>query len=282
MAAIKTDNGMNNKCLLKRISYGTNNNQFGDLRIPVAGEGPFPLAVIIHGGFWKKQFGLEQMNDFAEKYASHGIATWNIEYRRVGQDGGGWPGTFLDSARSIESLKIIAEDHPVDLKRVIIIGHSAGGHLALWLAARNKLLSNSILRQQDRMLEPKGVISLAGVSDLILMYEIHQWKEKLFGVIENPTRDLIGGKPNEYAQRYAEGSPKELLPIGIPLVLFHGALDVNVPIGLSVNFKKIAESAGDNVVLKTFPNIEHFELIDPMSEVWSIIWDHTVSLLNNT
>ncbi|WP_301110026.1 S9 family peptidase [Sporosarcina sp.] len=261
-----------------RIAYGANESQFGDLRIP-DGTGPFPLAMIIHGGFWRARFDLEQMNEMAEAFTAKGIATWNIEYRRVGQEGGGWPGTFLDNAAAVDYIRVLAKSYPLDVSRVITIGHSAGGHLALWLGTRHKLPSNSMLHTSEHPLPLKGVISLAGANDLETMHDIHQWKETLFGIVDNPTRDLLGGKPNEQAERYKEGSPYELLPIGIPLVLIHGSLDVNVPIGLSEHFEKEALKEGDSIILKTIPMAEHFELILPETESWLILLESANRLL---
>lgn len=193
----------------------------------------------------------------------------------------GWPGTFIDSAQAADFVRTIAESYPLGLNRVITIGHSAGGHLALWLAARNKLSQHSILLNSKHPLPLAGVISLAGVSDLILMHDIHKWRETLYGIVENPTRDFMGGLPNELQSRYEEGSPIALLPIGVPLVLIHGSLDVNVPIGVSEHFEKTAESAGDTVELKSFSKAEHFKLIVPGSEVWPEILNSAVNLLGN-
>ncbi|WP_408011107.1 alpha/beta hydrolase family protein [Pseudalkalibacillus sp. A8] len=264
----------------KRIPYGENENQFGDLRLP-KGDGPFPVAIVIHGGFWREKFELEHMNKFVEALTAKGIATWNIEYCRVGQEGGGWPGTFLDSAKATDFVRTLAKSYPLDVNRVVTIGHSAGGHLALWLAARHKLPPNSTLQTSKHPLHLKGVISLAGVSDLALMHDIHQWKETIFGIIDNPTRDLMGGLPKDLQSRYEEGSPMALLPIGVPLVLIHGSLDVNVPIGISEHFEKVAKSAGDTVSFIPIPAAEHFKLIVPDSEVWPVILESSRNLLNN-
>ena len=265
---------------VKRIYYGEEENQFGDLRIP-EGEGSFPVAIVIHGGFWRANFDLEHMNAFVNALTDNGIATWNIEYRRVGQEDGGWPNTFLDSGKATDFVKTLAESYPLDMESVITIGHSAGGHLALWLAARHNICSASNLKNGQEPLTIKGVISLAGVSDLALMHDIHQWKDTMFGIIDNPTKDLMGGSPKNLQYRYEQGSPKSLLPIGVPLFLIHGNLDVNVPIGMSEIFEKSAKSAGDTVRFIPIPRAEHFELIVPDSEAWPEILDSFSNLLNN-
>ncbi|MFD1705187.1 alpha/beta hydrolase family protein [Siminovitchia sediminis] len=263
---------------IHRAAYGTNENQFGDLRIP-EGSGPFPVAIIIHGGFWRAAFDLEQMNQLADALTNHGVAAWNVEYRRVGQEGGGWPGTFLDIAKAADHLRVLAKSYPLDMTRVIAVGHSAGGHLASWLAARHKLPADSELYTSDHPLPLKGVISLAGVCDLELMHDIHQMKETLYGIVDNPTRDFIGGKPEEQKRRYQDGSPRELLPIGVPHVLIHGTLDVNVPVGLSEHFERAAAQSGDSVTLKTIPTAEHFKLILPDMEAWPVLLEAVDTLL---
>ncbi|PEJ60518.1 alpha/beta hydrolase [Bacillus sp. AFS002410] len=262
-----------------RIAYGENKNQFGDLRLP-SGNGPFPVAIIIHGGFWREQFKLDQLDKFAEDLTARGIATWNIEYRRVGQKGGGWPGTFLDCGQAVDFVRILADSYPLDLQQVFTIGHSAGGHLALWTAARHQLPQNSILKNTKNPLMLKGAISLAGVSDLDLMYEIHHLKELNTEVGENPTRDLMGGPPNDLQNRYKEGSPISLLPISLPLVLIHGSLDIHVPIRISMEFAKAAKAAGDNVILNTIQDADHFKIINPKSDAWHVVIESILNLLN--
>ncbi|WHY85792.1 alpha/beta hydrolase [Neobacillus novalis] len=264
----------------KRISYGCNENQFGDLRLPVAGDGPFPVAIVIHGGFWRAGFSLDHMNPFAESLTAQGIATWSIEYRRVGQEGGGWPGTFQDVSEAVDFVRTLSENDPLDLNRVVTIGHSAGGHLALWAAARHRLPQDSILSRLENPLSIKGVISLSGVSDLALMCEVHYQREIIMKADDNPTRDLIGGNNKDFPSRFAECSPIELLPIGIPLEIIHGSLDINVPVGISEKFAKAAESAGDDVALKVLPNSEHFKLINPETEEWAVVLESTLSLIN--
>ncbi|MGO0059804.1 alpha/beta hydrolase family protein [Brevibacillus fluminis] len=262
-----------------RICYGENENQFGELRLP-DGNGPFPVAIVIHGGFWREKFKLDQMDSFAEALTAQGIATWNIEYRRVGQEGGGWPGTFVDAAQASDFVRTLAADYPLDLQRIITVGHSAGGHLALWIAARHRLPATSIIKGDENPLHVKGAISLAGVCDLDVMYNIHQLREVKMGIKDNPTRDLIGGMPQDCKERYQEGSPMALLPIGVPLALIHGSLDCNVPIGLSQQFEQAAKAAGDDVIIQTISSAEHFTIIDPHAEAWPVVMETILGLLN--
>lgn len=249
-----------------RYYYGDNEHQFADLRMP-RGKGPFPVAIVIHGGFWRSGFSLDLMDPISEDLTNHGIATWNIEYRRVGHEGGGWPGTFLDVAKATDHLANVAKDNPIDLNNVVTIGHSAGGHLAFWIAGRHHLKETQLLFSRYP-LSIKGAISLAGVNDLEKMEEVHHIPEVLYQASNNPVCDLMGGRPKEVPQRYHEASPSHLLPIGVPLVLIHGALDVNVPIGMSYLFRDQAQKAGDNVTMIELSHAEHFKLIDPASEEW--------------
>jgi acetyl esterase/lipase len=216
------------------------------------------------------------MDDMAIDLTSYGVATWNIEYRRVGQVGGAWPGTFLDVAHATDFLKTLSQDLPLDLGRVVAIGHSAGGHLALWLGARHLLSKESELRSPLEVPLPlKGVVSLAGVSDLKMMYDIH----RLAGREVNPTFDFLGGRPEDVPLRYEEGSPIQKLPLGVPQILIHGALDVNVPVGMSTYYAGKAKKAGDQVALVELPLTEHFKIIDPKSDSWPTILKETLQLL---
>ena len=122
-----------------RISYGTDENQFGDLRVP-PGPGPHPLAILIHGGCWKADFAtLRDLAPMADALKIQGVATWNIEYRRLSQPGSGWPGTYLDVGKAVDYVRTIAAENHLDLANAIVLGHSAGGHLAMWVAARSRL-----------------------------------------------------------------------------------------------------------------------------------------------
>lgn len=187
------------------------------------------------------------MEPVAKDFASRGIATWNIEFRRVGDEDGGWPGTLIDAANATDYLQQIAEENLLDLGRVIAIGHSAGGHLALlWLVGRKKLLENSVLRTTDQPLSLKGAIRLAGVNDLALIDDVHHLRLSEFGKENNhPVTDLLGGTPKEVPKRYEEASPIQLLPLQVPQVLIHGLLDINVPIGISYNYKHVADASED-------------------------------------
>ncbi len=261
-----------------RLSYGESSEQFGDLRLP-DGKGLHPLVILIHGGFWKKGYGLELMEPLSEALAEQGYATWNIEYRRVGSEEGGWPNTLLDTAKAADFARNLAEEHPIDLSRIAAIGHSAGGHLALWLAARNTLESGSQLFI-DNPLEIGVSVSLAGVGDLALMGRVHQINERHQGVENNPTRELMGGTPEEVPERYKEASPYERLPLNVKQVLIHGELDIHVPVGMSEHYFDKAISLDDQAELIKLESAEHFKLIEADSEVFPILLEE-IGKVNN-
>jgi acetyl esterase/lipase len=239
-----------------RIAYGNDPLQFAELRLPIAGS-PHPVAIVIHGGFWRAKYDLEYIRPVCETLTSSGIATWNLEYRRIGNPGGGWPGTFEDIAAGAGHLQAIAAEFHLDLKRVLAIGHSAGGHLALWLASRKKFLP--------------AAISLAGVVDLRRAWELH--------LSNTVVADFLGGSPDEVPDRYDLASPIEQLPFGIPQKLFHGTADASVPIEISEHYVDTAQTRGDNAELITFENSGHFELVDPGTKEFAVVLEAALRLL---
>jgi acetyl esterase/lipase len=205
------------------------------------------------------------MDPLSEYLTAAGWATWNIEYRRLGNPGGGWPGTFLDVALALDHLRYLAEKNPLDLNDVTALGHSAGGHLALWLAGRHHIPSTSPLYCKDP-LSLRGVVSLAGVADL------HQaWEMKLGGGI---VKTLLGGTPEEVPDRYAAASPAALLPLGGEWqILVHGAKDTIVPPEVSTAFLKASKAKGNHPRLLELADAGHFEVIQPAAKDWSRIRD---------
>jgi acetyl esterase/lipase len=254
-----------------RLAYGPEPLQFGELYIPGT-HGLHPIVILIHGGYWRARYGLDLMTRLAEDLASRNIAAWNIEYRRVGDVGGGWPGTFLDVARAADYLHVLASNYSLDLNRVVPIGHSAGGHLALWLAARPRIVKDSAVagpamfseasgdKGVDIPLPLAGVISLAGVVDLHLAWQLHLSND---AVVE-----LLGGSPQEVPERYAAASPAATLPLRVRQVLLHGTEDVNVPLQVSQAYAAAAKAVNDPVTLVELPGVEHFAVIDPSSDAW--------------
>lgn len=251
-----------------RLAYGPESLQFGDLYLPT-GPGPHPTIILIHGGYWRARYGLDLMTGLAEDLTARGLAAWNIEYRRVGNPGGGWPGTFLDVARATDYLQLIESTYALDLARVIPIGHSAGGHLAFWLAARPHIpegnpLAGASIKDNDTQtgpLTPQAAISLAGVLDLMMAWRLHLSTD---AVVE-----LLGGTPADVPERYKAASPAALLPLGIPQILIHGTQDSNVPLEISQSYAAAAKAAGDHVTLIELPAVDHFAVINPHTTAWT-------------
>ncbi len=252
-----------------RLPYGSDPLQFGDLRLP-PGVGPHPVALVIHGGFWRARYSLEHIGHLCAALTAAGFATWNLEYRRLGDPGGGWPNTLLDVARGVDYLREVSAHYPLDLNRVLAVGHSAGGHLALWLAARHRLSADNEL-YLNHPLPLRGVISLAGVSDLI--------SACLLRLGNGAVAELLGGTPDALPARYAAASPAELLPLGVPQVLIHGTEDRNVPFSMSHAYMARACAAGDHATLIPLPGMGHFEPIDPQSGAWPMLLEGVRQLL---
>jgi acetyl esterase/lipase len=240
---------------MERFPYGDDPFQFGELRVPRT-SGLHPAAIVIHGGFWRAKYDLGYIRPFCDALTEAGIATWNLEYRRIGNPGGGWPGTVEDVATGADFLASIAKRFSLDPKRVIAIGHSAGGHLALWLASRKTLLS--------------GAISLAGVLDLRRAWELQ--------LSHNVVTDFLGGDPDAVPDRYQLASPIELLPFGIPQRLFHGTIDVDVPVEISERYVHKAQIRGDDAELVRLEGSGHHELVHPGTEEFALVRAAAVEL----
>jgi acetyl esterase/lipase len=218
-----------------RLPYGPEPKQFGDLRLPGV-DRLFALAVVIHGGAWEAQYNLITAGHLCRALGDQGIATWNVEYRSTGDVGGHWPGAGDDVARAIEFVGELIERHPIDGERIALVGHSAGGQLALWATKRAQL----------------PVVALAAVSDL------RESAERVGpgGAVAR----FLGGMPEDVPDVYAQASPRELLPLGVRQILIHGDADVSVPYAQSTSY---LEAAGPEAELVTLPGADHFEPIDP-------------------
>ena len=244
-----------------RIPYGPDPLQFGDLRLPT-GPGPHPVVVVIHGGFWRARYDLTHIGHLCAALTRSGFATWSLEYRRIGHPGGGWPGTFHDVAAGLDYVAALAPQYNLDRARVVTLGHSAGGHLAVWLAARQRIPRTDLLASPDP-LPLRGAVSLAGVLDLHLAWARHLSNDIVV--------EFLGGTPAQVPERYATASPHTLLPIGVPQRLLHGTEDDSVPFALSQSYATAATAAGDEVRLVALPGAGHFELIDPKSREWPAV-----------
>jgi acetyl esterase/lipase len=227
-----------------------------------AGAGPHPVALVIHGGCWRAYWQLDLMDALCRDLAGRGIAAWNIEYRRLGQ-GGGWPMSLIDVAAATDILDLLAARHSLDLARLVAIGHSAGGHLALWTAARHRLVRGA--PGADPVVRPQSALALAGISDLREGFRQ--------GTCDHAVYELLGGPPDELADRYAHASPAELLPLGVPQVLVHGSADVDVDPSITDLYAERARASGDQVTAVRLQGFDHFDVIDPESPIWQAALD---------
>src|SRR5579872_1648266 len=227
-----------------RLAYGRDANQFLDLRI-AHGKGLHSAAVCLHGGYWRAKYDLEYMGHLCAALTAQGIATANVEYRRVGNAGGGWPGTFADVRAAYQFLMQKAREYEFDAKRVVVMGHSAGGQLALCLAAH----------------EPgvKAAVSLAGVVDLQRAYELHLSNDAVV--------QFLGGKPAEVADHYREADPMKLA-IAARQWLVHGTNDDVVPVAFSRDYVALKQKKKESARLVEIAGAGHFDLIDPRSGAW--------------
>jgi acetyl esterase/lipase len=257
-----------------RLSYGPDALHFGDLRLP-RGTGPHPVAVVLHGGCWVTGFAdLQNTAALSDALREAGVATWNLEYRRADYPGGGWPGTFLDVAAGLDDLRRLAGDFRLDLERVCAIGHSAGGHLALWSAARPRLPVDSPLWTENP-LPIRGVVALGAPGDL------RRFIRRAVSVCDGPvvTR-LMGGSPEEVPERYRQGSPSELLPIGAKQIFVTGAYDWVVPPEEAEAYVSVARERGDCVEHILVPDVGHHEYNVPGSSAWSTVRNAVFSALS--
>ncbi|HEX4465599.1 MAG TPA: alpha/beta hydrolase [Solirubrobacteraceae bacterium] len=221
----------------RSYSYGHHSSQRADLHLP-AGPGLHPVMVLIHGGSWRARYSKVVMRALARDLVGRGWAVWNIEYRRLGE-GGGWPATFEDVAAAIDLLPDV---HPsLDMTRVSVLGHSAGGHLALWAAGRGAIAHGQPGAAPARpRVTVRRVVAMAPVADLARAYR--DWHG-------GAVRELMGGSPERLPDRYAAGDPVRLLPVPMPVLIVHGVLDEVVAIGISRSYAEAAEAVGADVRL---------------------------------
>lgn len=252
----------------ERIAYGPHDQQFGDLYLPKI-EPPYPVIILIHGGCWRALYGLEPLGKLCRAFTAEGIAVWNIEYRRLG-NGGGWPTTFHDVARAADYVRQLAVSYQLNLNHVITMGHSAGGHLATWLAGRHNLSPKSELYAADP-LTIHGVVSLAGIPDMAAAVAQN--------ICQDAPHELLAGLPAAVPDHYRDGSPSNLLPFGITQVLINGDQDPVVPTSYVRDYQAAAQQAGDIVHLSEIKQAAHFELITPDSHAWPVLKEAAFDLL---
>ncbi|HKU61365.1 MAG TPA: alpha/beta hydrolase [Gemmatimonadales bacterium] len=258
----------------QRLAYGEDSSQYGELRLP-KGRGPHPVVVLIHGGCFKAAYATPRdLAPMGDALKAKGIASWNIEYRRLGQPGGGWPGTYLDVGRAVDHLRAIAAGHHLDLGRVVLLGHSAGGHLAMWAAARGRVPVGSQLSSANP-LPVRGVIDLAGPLDLTANIPGYEGLCR-----DSVITTLLGGTPGTVPERYAQASPIRLLPFGVPQVIVIGDHEDFVPRPYVEAYVQAATRAGDRARLVLVPQAGHFEIASPRTAAWPIVEEAIESLLD--
>ena len=241
----------------KTIAFGPAAYQSADLWLP-EGSGPFPVVLMIQGGCWQKAVADHTlMNYAAEALRKEGFAVWNIEYRGVDEPGGGYPGTFLDVGAAADQLVEIAKTYNLRTDRVVAFGHSAGGHLALWLAARPRLPATSALRMKDP-LPIMGVLNSGGLADLKASASVTQ-KECLASIMDK----LTGAPGPGRSDVFADTSPAEMLPLGVRQISVNGENDPIAPAVLGRGYTDRAHAAKDEAGFILVPATGHVELIAP-------------------
>lgn len=239
------------------VRYGPSAEQYGEYW--PGGHGA--AVVLIHGGYWRAWVRLDVMHLLAADLNARGYAVWNIEYRRMDMPGGGWPGTFEDVATALDAVAGLG-DGAVDPARVGVIGHSAGGHLALWASGRPPARARTV------RVRPALVVSLAGVCDLAMAARL--------GLSNGAVSELLGGGPDERPEVYRQANPAALAPLGVPQLVVHGTADTDVPRQLS---ERYAAAAGPEATLFELPGVDHFQIIDPDTAAWARIAQELTRLL---
>ncbi|WP_410810677.1 alpha/beta hydrolase family protein [Micromonospora sp. 067-2] len=234
----------------RTVAYGDHPDQVADLRRPTGGGPARPLVIVVHGGFWRVEYDRRHTGPLAAALAASGYPVAQLEYRRVGQPGGGWPGTLTDVLAGVAALpRLAAEAMPDQMtgSAPILVGHSAGGQLAMYAAATAPAPVG-------------GVLALAPVADLAEAYR----RDLGPGAVAA----LLGGGPERFPDRYAAADPRMLVPMPTRTVVVHGSEDLQVPAAMSRDFVTSASAAGSDISLVELSECEHFGLIDPESAAW--------------
>jgi acetyl esterase/lipase len=246
------------------VRYGGDQLQIVDLWLP-PGRGPHPTVLMVHGGCWQTEIADRRiMNWIADDLRKRGIAVWNIDYRGVDRDGGGYPGTFLDAAAATDALRDAAHKYDLDLSRLVAVGHSAGGHLALWLAGRRRLPAGSPLRSAAVPLEIRTVVSLGGLPDLE-----EAARPPGSGCGTEVIAQLTGSSTAARADVFADTSVPRLAPLRVRQVLINGLQDRIIPTSYAESYARPMRAAGDDVTVRMIDRSGHVELIAPETRAWA-------------
>ena len=248
-----------------RHYYGDDPSQWGELFLPELPDGAMQrgVVVVIHGGFWRSKYGAELGEPLARDLAAHGLAAWNLEYRRAG-NGGGWPHTFQDILAGIDKLQELAAPDALDLTKVVALGHSAGGHLAVWAAGRDRLplgleVEHGAVRMNNDGVRLTGVVSQSGVLNLAEAERLNL----SIGAVAN----LLGGPSSEFPARHRNADPMAALPLDVPVYAVHATDDEDVPLAMSTSYVEASLAGTTPARLLTVPG-DHFALIDPAAEAY--------------
>ncbi|CAM3273263.1 Alpha/beta hydrolase [Sphingomonas antarctica] len=260
-----------------RVTYGSAASQHADLYLPTS-KGPHPVVVLIHGGCWQANVPDEAMglSQNAADLSAHGVAVWNVEYRRIGEPGGGYPGMYEDVAASIDKLRDVADQYKLDLRRVIVVGHSAGGHLALWAAARSKLPASSPFYRANA-LPVRGAVSLAGVGNL-------KYHANLLATVcpDIKIDQVVGPLGAARPDPFADTSPRKMLPLGVPTISITGDYDQEVPPYVGYLWRRVALKAGDSATDIVLPDAGHFDVVSVTAPSWILVRKQVLTMMAAT
>jgi len=255
---------LNGPAPLARVAYGPAPSQYAELFVP-SGAGPFPVAVLVHGGCWTEQFGgIRQLRNMAAALVQRGIAVWNVEYRRVDEPGGGYPGMYQDMHGALEALAAQAPANKLDLERVVAVGHSAGGQLVQWIAGRARVPAASPLYRANA-LPVRAVVSLGGLADL------RRERELIKASCGRDTPELAGVPSAARPDVYADTNAAELIPNGSHTILVTGELDTISPPRVAHDYAARARAAGDSAEVVILPGASHYDEVAASSPSWPLV-----------
>jgi len=247
-----------------RVAYGPAPSQYAELFVP-KGAGPFPVAVLVHGGCWTKEFGgIDQLRNMAGALLARGIAVWNVEYRRVDEPGGGYPGMYQDMHAALDTLAAQAGPQHLDLERVVAVGHSAGGQLVQWIAGRARIPAGSPLHR-TQMLPVRAVVSLGGLADL------RRERELIKSSCGRDTPELAGLPSAARPDVYVDTNAAELVPNGSHTILVTGELDTISPPRVAHDYAARARAAGDSAEVVILPGASHYDEVAASSPSWPLV-----------
>jgi acetyl esterase/lipase len=255
---------LNGPAPTSRVAYGSAPSQYAELFLP-QGAGPFPVAVLVHGGCWTEQFGgIAQLRNMAGALVKRGIAVWNVEYRRVDEAGGGYPGMYEDMHAALDALAAQGKTRRLDLERVVAVGHSAGGQLVQWIAGRARIPATSVLHR-TAMLPVRAVVSLGGLADL------RRERALIKSSCGRDTPELAGLPSATRPDVYVDTNAAELVPNGSHTILVTGELDTISPPRVAHDYAARARALGDSAEVVILPGASHYDEVAASSPSWPLV-----------